>query len=166
MMTRTASINISISRTAHEHDHEHEQSMIRAPRSRSSLVPVLLIMCVVLLSQSNTNSGNSGHTNSNGNANSGSGGILSGVAAFSVHSSFSLRRSVSVGRTKKQQQHSVSSLFSTTDRPTNTDTHTDSTNDGKDEVVPYVIARGDGSTGGGGLPVPQNVMDRRKHNSV
>jgi hypothetical protein len=176
MMTRTASINISISRTTHDHDHEHEQSMIRAPRSRSSLVPVLLIMCVVLLSQSNTNT-NSGHSNTNtnsGNSGSGSDGILSGVAAFSVHSSFSLRRSGSVGRTKKQQQHSVSSLFSTTDRPTNTDTHTDtdtntdthtdSTNDGKDEVVPYVIARGDGSTGGGGLPMPQNVMDRRKNN--
>jgi hypothetical protein len=129
-------------------------------------------MCVVLLSQSNTNT-NSANTNTNsGNSGSGSDGILSGVAAFSVHSSFSLRRSGSVGRTKKQQQHSVSSLFSTTDRPTNTDTntdthtHTDSTNDGKDEVVPYVIARGDGSTGGGGLPMPQNVMDRRKNNSV
>ena len=60
-----------------------------------------------------------------------------------------------------------SRLSSTTDRPasvtdTNVNTDTDSEADA-DEKIPYSVARGDGMTGGGGLPMPQSF--KNKNNS-
>lgn len=53
--------------------------------------------------------------------------------------------------------HSTTELYSTTDKPSQ-DEKTEST---ASASVPYVIARGDGSTGGGGLPMPNNQNRRQ-----